>query len=278
MRTPFAASGVGEFGSMTLDVRYDDGFVAYLNGTEIARENAPGNPGTPLAFNTNASASHSDSLAVVFQSFDVSAHVGLLQEGQNVLAIHGLNRDLGSSDMLIWARLEASEAPSSGGAVSPTATAYSGTLNLTDSANFRARVLNNGEWSALTEASFIVGTVPADASNLAVTELNYRPASPTEAELAAGHNDRTDFEFVELTNISPSEKIDLSGVSFVAGISFDFDQHSSIIELAPGESLLIVEDEAAFEFRYGTGLPAASSRTRPSSTTVAKISPSPMRR
>ena len=97
--------------------------------------------------------SHSDSSAVTFQTVDVSPHVGLLVEGANVLAIHGLNRNIGSSDMLIWPTLEASEAPTSGGNVSPAATAYGGTLTLTESANIRARVLNNGEWSALTEAA-----------------------------------------------------------------------------------------------------------------------------
>ena len=257
MRIPFTASGVADFGSMTLKVRYDDGFVAYLNGTEIARANSLGNPGTPDAFNANASTSHSDSLAVQWQSFNVGSHVGLLQEGANVLAIHGLNRNTGSSDMLITATLEASDAPTSGGTVSPTAIAYGGTLTLGDSATIRARVLNNGEWSPLTEARFIVGTVPADSGNLAVTELNYRPASPDAAELAAGHNDRSDFEFLELTNISPTEKVDLSGVRFTSGIDFEFDSDASIIELAPGESLLIVEDAAAFEFRHGAGLPVA---------------------
>ena len=40
-----------------------------------------------------------------FQPFDISSHAGLLAKGKNVLAIHGLNHDTTSSDMLIVAEL-----------------------------------------------------------------------------------------------------------------------------------------------------------------------------
>ncbi len=256
VRIPFTASNVANLGSMTLNARYDDGFIAYLNGTEILRVNAPGSAGIPLAFDAGASASHADAEAVIYESFDVGGHVALLRNGANVLALHALNQGTGSSDFLLWATLEASEAATGGGGVSPTASVYTAPLNLADSGTVRARVRNNGEWSALTEARFVVGTVPADADNLVVSELNYRPAPPTPAEIAAGHNDRTDFEFVELLNIG-SERIDLSGVSFAAGLDFDFATDATLTELAPGARLLIVEDAAAFALRYGAGLPVA---------------------
>ena len=49
-----------------LDIKYDDGFIAYLNGTRVAGRNAPDNP----AWDSNAEASHSDSSAVVFEGID----------------------------------------------------------------------------------------------------------------------------------------------------------------------------------------------------------------
>ena len=259
LRWDFDVADPAVFDTMTLGVRFDDGYVAYLNGTEIARVNNSETVGVPLAFDGRATTEQSDeNSAQTFAPIDVSQHLGLLKPGKNVLAVHGLNATSGSSDMLIDAILDATEGVGgAAGGLSPTAKLYTGDINLTSSAQIRARVLNGGEWSAITEAGYIIGTVPADASNLAVTELNYRPASPTDAELAAGHNDRSDFEFVELTNISGSDKINLTGITFTTGIDFDFDSHSSIIELAPGESLLIVEDENAFEFRYGAGLPVA---------------------
>ena len=81
----------------TLQLRYDDGFIAYLNGTEIAAENEPANP----AFNSTATDQNSDSNAVSFEDFNVSDSTDSLVLGTNTLAIHLLNRNSGSSDLLI---------------------------------------------------------------------------------------------------------------------------------------------------------------------------------
>ncbi|HNS19815.1 MAG TPA: lamin tail domain-containing protein [Sedimentisphaerales bacterium] len=89
--------------SVTLSVRYDDGFVAWLNGVEIARINAP----DALAWNSSATTSHDDVYAEIFQAFDVSTSVGLLKAGSNILAIQGLNNSTTSSDFLIQPKLEA---------------------------------------------------------------------------------------------------------------------------------------------------------------------------
>ena len=47
------------FSSLTLKMRYDDGFVAYLNGAEVARRNCTGDP----QWNSVASAANPDQLA-----------------------------------------------------------------------------------------------------------------------------------------------------------------------------------------------------------------------
>ncbi|MBN2507567.1 MAG: lamin tail domain-containing protein, partial [Verrucomicrobia bacterium] len=41
IRVPFQVTDPEEFQELTLRLRYDDGFVAYLNGTEVARNNVP---------------------------------------------------------------------------------------------------------------------------------------------------------------------------------------------------------------------------------------------
>jgi hypothetical protein len=51
--------------------------------------------------------------------------------------------------------------------------------------------------------------------------------------------------------------IDLSDAVFENGIDFNFRSDSEILALDPGERILIVKNAAAFEFRYGTGLPVA---------------------
>jgi len=103
IRQPFELADPTGYSSMTLRVRYDDGFVAYLNGQWIAERN----PDDPLTYNSGAARSHRDSQAKVFENIDVSAHLDLLQAGPNVLAIHGLNYSASGSDFLIMAELVA---------------------------------------------------------------------------------------------------------------------------------------------------------------------------
>jgi len=136
------------------------------------------------------------------------------------------------------------------GAISATASIYSGALMLEDTSLVRARVRNGNVWSALNEATFAI-----DSMGLVVSEFMYDPLPPSEAEIAAGHTNGEDFEFFELLNAGPSA-IDLNGIVLDEGITFDFSA-GSITSLAPGARLLVVEDLAAFEFRYGAGHPIA---------------------
>ncbi|MGB2864948.1 MAG: lamin tail domain-containing protein [Sedimentisphaerales bacterium] len=104
MRIPFTveADDISGLSGLMLKVRYDDGFVAYLNGVEVAERNFNGT----TAWDSHASSSHSDSAAVVFEDIDISEFIGHLKRGDNVLAIHGMNASTTSSDMLISAELD----------------------------------------------------------------------------------------------------------------------------------------------------------------------------
>jgi hypothetical protein len=68
---------------LVLRLAYQDGFVAYLNGQEIARR---GLTNTPPAFNDYA-AYYSSGRVGLAEDFDVTAAAGLLRTGTNVLAI-----------------------------------------------------------------------------------------------------------------------------------------------------------------------------------------------
>jgi len=111
MRIPFNVDDPGAFTGLQLCMRYDDGFVAYLNGHEVARRNAPG--GTPN-WNSQASATHSDTEAVVYENVQINSSINRLVAGNNILAIQGLNRPSNSSDFLIEAELKG-VLPSGGG-------------------------------------------------------------------------------------------------------------------------------------------------------------------
>ena len=90
---------------MTLRIRYDDGFIAYLNGTEIARRNAPTDP----VWNSQAVVDQPDEQAIEFAEIDVTDYVGLLQSTGNVLAIQGLNRTPDDVDFLLETELFATD-------------------------------------------------------------------------------------------------------------------------------------------------------------------------
>ncbi len=97
---------------------------------------------------------------------------------------------------------------------------------------------------------------PASDQNLAITEIHYRPGSPTIEEEGLGFDARSRFEFVELMNIS-SGTIDLTNVRFADGISFNFTESLTGVVLAAGERIVIVNDSAAFSHRY-PAVPAAA--------------------
>lgn len=127
-------------------------------------------------------------------------------------------------------------------------------IKLTESVVVKARTLEGEDWSALTEARFVVGIDPAPET-LKISEIHYHPAAPTAEELAAGFDNRRAFEFIEIYN-SGAEAMDLSGVGFVDGIRFSFS-NGGLASLAPGMTALVVANREAFEMRYGSGLPVA---------------------
>ena len=108
LRFPFEIADlaqVSEKGALNLRVKYDDGFVAFLNGHQVAAANAPTNP----RWNSQATRGHDDPAAMQFENFDISKHRDKLQQGKNVLAIHALNVDPGSTDMLMVAEIETND-------------------------------------------------------------------------------------------------------------------------------------------------------------------------
>ena len=233
LRLEFDLANASSYDVMRLKMKYDDGFVAYLNGALIASENAP----ATLVWDSGANGGHSDTEAVNFVTFDVNAHVGELVNGTNILAIHGLNDGIGSSDFLITPELEVGQSTVSNGLV------------LNESVLITARTRDGSDWSAPAEAYFLVDTIPASAENLVISEFHYRPADASATELAAGFTDRDDFEFIELMNRG-SQTINLNGVKFVDGVTFDFST-AEIRSLDSGARVLIVKNLAAFEERYG---------------------------
>ncbi len=227
-----------------LKVRYDDGFIAYLNGIEIVRVSFDGS----ASWNSSATTTHSDIDAINLEVFDIRSGMGALRIGPNILAIQGLNASASSSDFLISVELFAVDgtAESFPSNVCPTANRYVGPATLDGSATIKARVLDDSTWSALHEATFAVGPI---AESLRITEIMYHP-------IDTGQPTDPNTEYIELTNIG-AEVINLNLVRFTDGVDFTFPS----LDLAPAEHLLVVKDVSAFEARYGGGFNIAGQYT-----------------
>lgn len=93
----------GGFDALVLEVDYDDGYVAYLNGKEIARSNTMRNNGSPPAYNETSGSHEAGNPAVI----DLASFADDLNEAPelNVIAIQGHNTGLTSSDFSLIPRL-----------------------------------------------------------------------------------------------------------------------------------------------------------------------------
>ena len=207
--------------SLELNMKYDDGYAAFINGDFVAGKN---NPET-LIWNSKATQSHLDSLAIEFESVDISNAASKLKVGKNILAIQAMNSSRSGSDFLIVPQLSYGTKSSNG--LSPSAIRYNSSVTLSKSGAVKARILEDGVWSALNQAKFIVG-FPAEAGNLVISEIHYNPSGQSEEN-----------EFIELMNIS-DQTIQLTGVSFSAGIQYNFEDDATLepmtrIVLRPGE-------------------------------------------
>ena len=125
-----------------------------------------------------------------------------------------------------------------GGEVSGRALAYTPGLPIPieDKTGLRARVLNGTTWSPIVEPTFYISQ---DFSKLLVTEIMYNPP-----RLGSASGDA--FEFLELKNTGTRE-IDLSGLSFTAGVAFTFTNGT---RLGPGQFFVLGRDLVALSSKY----------------------------
>lgn len=207
---------------LTLRLRVDDGAVAHLNGVEIARLNLPAGidilPST-LAIVEVSGAGERDSVVR-----DVP--LGTLQRGANVLAVQVHKATQRNRDMSFDAALRGLR-----GVETPWV--------LDHSALVQARVLRNGDWSALESATLLVTGAPTP---IRITEVMYRPPE------GGAH------EFLELRNFGDRPFL-LTGFT-LDGVGFRFADGSRI---DPGEVIVLASDRdpAAFSRHYPLVTPFA---------------------
>jgi hypothetical protein len=215
-------------GALLLQVGYDDGFAAFLNGIRVAESNAP----LELSWNSASAGSHEADEEI---TFDLSAYLNLLSEGENLLAIHALNSSTTSSDFLLTVSLVAAEELNA--SISEHASMYEQAVSLDRSAHIVARTYLDGSWSAAAQG-FV--TFEEDFRDIKLTEIHYNP-------LPGSLHGSSDYEFMELKNTGLST-LNLEGMGFNEGIDFVFTGETG---LGPGEFVVLASNENRFFERYG---------------------------
>jgi len=273
-RKKFEVTDLDAIGNLVLEAMYDDGINIWINGVHIASGNTPS---AELPFDatvSNRSENHG------FTAFPLADPGNYLVSGTNVISAQVINSYLSnSSDCFFDIRLsieidEGAEPPATPPSYSREPGKYEidsvwESEEITDIADrsikipasavkvgrtYRVRNRmkdNSGRWSHWSYPVQFETSEPMSAGileDLRITEVMYNPAAPP----AGDTTDNEEFEFIELKNIG-DENLDLSYVSFVNGITFDFSV-GSIISLGPGEFVLVVRNRAAFLSLYGNSL------------------------
>ena len=110
-------------------------------------------------------------------------------------------------------------------------------ITVTSTVQLKARLITNGEWSALHELTVYN---QENLEHLTLSEVHYHPLD--EGELSG-----RDFEFLELFNAGPYP-VNLSLSGFINGVDYIFPDGSL---LEPGEVFVIASDALSFHNRYG---------------------------
>ena len=102
MRKSFNITDINALTKIIFHMDYDDGFIAYINGVEIARNNL-GSVGQPAAYNLLASASHE---AQLYQNglpdqfiFNPAQFASFLLQGTNVICVEVHNQTATGADL-----------------------------------------------------------------------------------------------------------------------------------------------------------------------------------
>ncbi len=104
LRTTFVIDDPASLGALRLEALVDDGFVAWINGTEVLRVNMPGIPGSAVTVTTLA---NNAAEPVTFAEYPLPSPATYLRSGTNVLAVQVFQSSLSSSDLGFDAALHA---------------------------------------------------------------------------------------------------------------------------------------------------------------------------
>lgn len=227
VRAEFTLADLPGLVDLRLWLHYEDGYVAYINGREVARRDAV--------------RSRMPAEIARAEAIDLGGHASLLLEGRNVLALRVLRRQGGGRPFTLRPQMEAKRVS---GGEPPRLPSPEGAL--------KARVRKGETWSALALFQPAGPVERASAENIVISEIMYHPPDLSPAEIKAGVEDPDVFEFVEFLNIG-ERPVSLDGARFIDGIQFQFDDRTPV--LPSGEHLVLAKTPRLFALRYGDVTP-----------------------
>jgi len=219
-RKTFAAAAPLREGPLQLVIDYDDGFIAYLNGVEVARRHMPDGPAT----HTTTASSHE---AGEPETIELGPADELLLEGTNVLAVEGHNISLTSSDFSLSAALQTA-----------SDTLRSGDTWIVDTNEVDLR----GATDAPNAVTVTVQDAPADFDpNLGAWEAQVSLVSGLNVIAARALDtdaNEVDAASVEIVYVPPANHMEgeLTGITTLSG-AWVFDE----TVIVPVETALIIE-------------------------------------
>lgn len=189
LRFPFMVTNELNTAGLELHAQYDDGFVAWLNGVEVARRNAP----ESLNRDSVAPTTRRNELGLSLERIPLAGAGARLIAGTNWLAVHVLNASIESSDLLFRAILEAPESaprarPMVAQAYSYLATPTPGRPN-SSAVSSGPRILSVAhrpwpEQPSINEPIVVTARVSPLNGSVATVRLRYRVMFGSETELA----------------------------------------------------------------------------------------------
>jgi hypothetical protein len=154
-----------DINSLIFEIAYDDGFVAYINGQEIARANMPAGE---ASFDTLASRSSETRAPLVL---NLDGFRNLINIGNNVLAIEVHNHSLNSSDLTLLPRLlvntdDSAPAPTVSLSANLASVVTNGSTTLNWNSTDATDCTASGNWSGNkdTSGSETISALTADSS------------------------------------------------------------------------------------------------------------------
>jgi hypothetical protein len=183
LRIPFTVENPAMIQRLLLRLKYDDGFVAWINGVEVAHDNAP----TDLKFDSAATAARSEQLAASVTELDLTPRLGVLKAGENLLAIQGLNVGKADADFLMAPELVATRVVLETGQFLYMSPATPGALNGAGNTNLGPVVVevnHSPQEPADTEDLAITARVARTFRDIAGVSLRWRIMYSNEVSTA----------------------------------------------------------------------------------------------